>query len=435
VPPHNDLLRRARIEAGFAHRADLARHVNVLLYGPDRTKHSGFDANYLGKLERGLIRWPQRPYRDALRTALRKATDAELGFVESKAEVADTVADVDRREGLRLATTAAGILFAQPMLELLGPTRPTPLPRRISRADVDTVVAVSRIFDSWDNSYGGGLASEAVEAQLRWSAQLLTVECPDKLRPGLHRAVAEQAAIVAFMHFDAYEHADARRRFTFALQCAEAGGSWSQRAIILADMARQAIWCGQADDGLTFVETGLVRADRLTATERAMLQTVRARALAKLGPRRVQEVLTAVGRADEEFARSEPSEDPPWMRFYDHAQHHGDTAHALFDVAVSNGRETEAAERFTYAVQNHGPEYARSRVISQVKLASLTMARDDPRRAAHLGDRALDGVAPLRSLRVADDLRELHRFAGRHASIEEVTNLRERIRDVLGAAA
>ncbi len=45
-----------------------------------------------------------------------------------------------------------------------------------------------------------------------------------------------------------------------------------------------------------------VRADRLTATERAMLFTVRARAFVKFG--RVQDTANAVGMADEEWSHT-----------------------------------------------------------------------------------------------------------------------------------
>jgi hypothetical protein len=237
------------------------------------------------------------------------------------------------------------------------------------------------------------------------------------------------------MLFDAYVHEEARDRFAFALQCVEIGGNWHQRANLLSSMARQAIWCGRPDDGLTYIEMGLVRADRLTATERAMLHTVRSRALAKLGPSRAQEALAAVGTADEEFADSRPAEDPPWMRFYDRAQHHGDTAHALYDVAVLSKRLTEASSRFLYSVEHHEPEFARSRAISRTKLATLTMIQGDPREASSIGQVALDDAGPVRSLRAADDLRTLYRMAGKHQGIAEVDALRARINATVGAAA
>lgn len=162
-----------------------------------------------------------------------------------------------------------------------------------------------------------------------------------------------------------------------------------------------------------------------------MLATVRARALAKLG--RVQECLTAVGQADEAFPHSNPAEDPPWMAFYDSAQHHGDTAHALFDLSL-RGVKTEATSRFAFAVANHGAEYARSQAISQTKLATLTMATGDPYEAASIGTAALKAAGYLRSRRATEDLRELHRQSGRHKTLPVVSELRNRLGVVLGAA-
>ena len=107
--------------------------------------------------------------------------------------------------------------------------------------------------------------------------------------------------------------------FGFALGCAEQARDWPLRAEMLSSMAKQAIWSGQPDDGLTLAEQALVRADRLTATGRALLHTDRARALAKM--RRVQETLTALGAADEHFARSTPAED--WRQLNTRAHQSG----------------------------------------------------------------------------------------------------------------
>ncbi|HKT04808.1 MAG TPA: hypothetical protein VJT31_35285, partial [Rugosimonospora sp.] len=406
-------------------RQEVAEQANAWIFEQHK-KTVALDANYVGKLERGLIRWPHRMYREAFRAVLRVATDAQIGFSGRRRRPA-TVGPVNRQQFLHLA----GSVVALPWLDLFAPIEPTALPRKISRDDIDQVQLASATFMGWDNTYGGGLAREAVHAQLRWSAQLLHVDCPGTLQPDLFAAVAELGGVVGFMAFDAYAHDDARRTFTFSLACAEESKNWHLRASILSMMARQAIWCGQPDTGLTHVETALVRRDRLTATERASLHTLRARALARL--RRPQETLAAVGAADDAFAHAKPGDDPPWMAFYDHAQHHGDTAHALWDLSV-RGRRTQAAQRLAYSVVHHGAEYARSRTISCTKLATLLMVTGDPRKAAAIGNQALDGAAQLRSRRAIDDLWELHRTAARHQAIIDVAELRDRIVETLGAA-
>jgi hypothetical protein len=408
-------------------RSELAKIANEELYPPERRRFSPVNANYVGKLERGEIRWPQPRYQDAFRKALQVGPEADIGFIDPERMAPVRAESVDRRGLLMGAGVTAGLaLFGEPTLSLLAPVADE-LPLRVGRDHIAYVHEVANIFRHLDNSRGGGVARKLADQHLCSLARLLTVNCPGALRPALHTAVAQLAGVVGFMLFDAYDHENARRRFTFALQCAEIGGNWHQRALLLTAMARQAIWCELPDEGLTYIEMGLVRADRLTNTERAMLNTVRARALAKFGPRRAQEALAAVGAADEAFADSEPSEDPAWMRFYDDAQHNGDTAHALFDVAVSTDLATEAITRFGYSVNHHGPEYARSRAISRTKLATLVMKQGDPREAAAIGQQALDDAGSVHSRRAADDLRALSRVATTHATIEEVQLLRTRV--------
>lgn len=189
---------------------------------------------------------------------------------------------------------------------------------------------------------------------------------------------------------------------------------------------------GQPDAGLTYAEKGLVRSDRLTGTEQAMLHTARARAFGKLG--RVRECWLAVRDADDAFAQARPEEDAPWMAYYDEAQHHGDTAHALFDLAILGGQDPgHAIGRFDVAVKGHTDAYKRSRAISRTKLAALTMATGDPQEAAVMGNLALDEVGRLTSRRAADDLRQLGNFAAKHSRTPDAIELRARIADTVSA--
>src|SRR5690606_17445467 len=285
-------------------------------------------------------------------------------------------------------------------------------------------------FQGWDHDYGGGLVRNAVAAQLQYSVMLLDKSrCPRRLHADLYAAVGLLAHAAAFMAFDAYAHDDAQRMFRLALACAEESGAWHLRAKVLSSMARQSIWCGDADNGLTLCELALVRADRLTPAERAMILSARARALAKLG--KVQETLETVKRADEEFARLRPDEEAPWMRYYDTAQHAGDTGHALFDLAIRGRPAADAVNRLADAVAGHTALYVRSRAISGIKLASLVMATGDPEEAASIGVRAVKNAGTVRSRRAQDDMRELHRLARPHANREQVTKLRHPIQSAI----
>ncbi|KOU65955.1 hypothetical protein ADK55_06570 [Streptomyces sp. WM4235] len=324
-----------------------------------------------------------------------------------------------------------GSLAALAPLELtplLTPATPPPVPARITPTEIRQLLDIADGLHGWDNVHGGGgLIGQLSTNAMQWATRLLSVACPAPLRPEFLAAVARLGLVCGASRFDVYRHDEARLAFKIAVECADECRHWHLRAKGYSFLARQAIWIGDADDGLTNAEKGLVRADRLTASERAMLHTARARAFGRL--RNAQGTLTAVGAADDAFAQRRPEDDPPWMAYYDVAQHNGDTAHALWDLAVGieGGDCAQAGQRLRTAVRGHGPAFTRSKVMSCTKLASLVMFRGDPREGAALGHKALKLGDGLTSLRAADDLRELGRFAARHPKIPEAVALGERI--------
>jgi hypothetical protein len=301
------------------------------------------------------------------------------------------------------------------------------LPAEVRPEDIEQVWAASGVLGGWDNLYGGGgLLREACVGQFNWAKGLLATRCPESLSDDLHTAVGRLAVVMGASAFDAYEHQDAARLLDFARSCAEAAGNWHLRAIALNWRARQAIWCGAPDLGLTHAESGLVRADRLTHREQAMLHNARARAWAKMGRR--QETLAAIGRSDDIFGNAKDNEDGPWMAYYDRAQHHGDTGHALFDIALLPGQSPRtAADRLGTAVEGHSDAYVRSRALSGTKLATLMMAVGDPHEAAALASRALDEIGRLRSKRAVTDVQALGKASLPRSRLPEVAALRARV--------
>ncbi|WP_113704731.1 XRE family transcriptional regulator [Nonomuraea lactucae] len=449
MPEPNVLLQQARervpspsAPGESASRQDLADLVNAWILN-ERNRTAGLTANYIGKMERGLVRWPQQDYRDALRAICGADEDKDLGFARRRrTKPPVTVADVDRKQFIR---TAMGIAATVPLAELAAPGQAISPPAVVQPSDISELRTVANVFTTWDHTYGGCLVREAVAAQLRFAVGLLKESrCPAKLHDPLYSAVGWLGHAAAFMAFDAYAHDDARKMFALALACTEEANNWHLRAKVLSSMARQAIWVGDADNGLTLVEFALVRADRLTAGERAMLRSAQARAFAKLG--RVSETWQAVKEADKEFDRIHPAEEKPWMWYYDDAQHQGDTGHAVFDLAIDvralgkvidgqviheavNAQYVgEASDRLASAVAGHTAAYVRSRAISGIKLASLTMAAGDPEEAAAIGGRAVTDAGTVRSRRAQDDMRELARFSRPHERRTPVAELRHRIR-------
>ncbi|MER7049532.1 helix-turn-helix domain-containing protein [Streptomyces jumonjinensis] len=352
------------------------------------------------------------------------------GILESdRSTRLDGVPPVERRA---FAMSGAAALIPIPFTSLIPKAGQSPPPKTVHAEDIEQVDAAATTLAGWDNLHGGGgMVREASVGHLNWARNLLSVKCPPALEKNLFTAVGRLAITIGASAFDAYEHDNARRLVTFGVHCAEAADNWHLRARALNVLARQDIWLGSPNTGLTHAENGLVRADRLTPREQAMLHNARARAWAKMEKR--QEALAAIGRSDDAFSRARPGEDVVWMSFYDHAQHYGDTGHALFDIALLPGQSPrEAAERLRTAVNGHTNAYVRSRAFSGTKLATLMMSTGDPHEAVATANRALNEVGRLRSKRAADDVRALSLASARHRS-PEVIELRRRIGAVVRA--
>jgi len=414
-------------------RQELAELVNAWIWKHHRTTVD-FDRNYIGKIEQGVIRWPGTMCREAFREILSVSDDAGLGFVNARARrQAVTLEEVDeaRRQKFIHTTTLGGVslLLAEPRAVLPERSTPRPTPRRIGASDIAQIHDATQAFDSQSRLYGGGAILEAALGQLHWAAGLLEATCPERLRLQLHAAVGALAETAAYMAVDAGTHAEAHQIFSFALACAEQATDWPLRAKVLSAMAAQAVLTGQPDEGLTLAEQALVRADRLTPAGRAMLHTDRALALTAM--RRVQETLSAVGTADEHFAHFAPDNEPSSMAFYTDALHAQLTGRPLVDLAILGRDPGEATTRLTTAAAGHLKGHTRSRARCLTKLSSLTMATGDPRQAVAIGNEALEIAGTLRSHCATEELRELFRHAAAHQDLEEVADLRHRIRTLV----
>lgn len=419
----NHLLRAAR-ERTPSHvapgepmsRRELAEAVNAWLWRTTGRRYE-VDAHTIARWERGAVRWPQAQFRAALRHVLGADSDTALGF-----RPASHGRPVPRPTAIATGPSLDGMdLGVSPTEFVARINLETPAPTCIGSTEVAQVRATTRALAMSENLHGGGLAAEAASAQLRWATRLLDARADKHTRAGIFEAVGNLAGVVAFSAFDIGDHTAANNCFRFGLWCAEQGGSWELRAATLADMARQAVYVGDLDDALTLIEHAQVRMDRLTATTQTMVSVVRARLLALLG--RHGDARAEVARADAYFAEHDPMTAPPWMTYYDEAEHAGSTARALTPLALEQRQLGEAAERLTTAIHLHSDAYPRSRAFSRARLATLTMRVGDPREAITIGRQALNDAASLHSKRMRDELKALRKAAQVHSAIPEVGDL------------
>ncbi|GAB3484802.1 XRE family transcriptional regulator [Amycolatopsis cihanbeyliensis] len=405
-------------------RTELAEAVNGYLW-ETRGRRYDLDGHAVARYERGAVRWPSAHYREAFRAVLGVDTDADLGFRPTRR--GSTAAAPDEVLLTRVNCDAAVDLdLGVGPAEFLARTRvETPVPTCIGWIDVEHVRSATRAVAMSENLFGGGLSCEAAAAQLGWAGNLLEARADDDVRRAILEAVGNLSGVVAFSAFDIADYDAADRYFRFALWCASRSGSWSLRASTLADMARKAAYVGDLDGAISLIEFAQVRADRVSATARAMMGSVRARLLALVD--RHEEARDDVRRADACFAARVPGDDPPWLCYYDEAEHQGSTGKAMIPVAKKTNTPDLAAPRLAAAVQLQDAHYPRSRAFSRIRLAALTMAVGDPREAATIGRQALVDAAPLRSQRLVNELHGFARLAEQRTDIDDVAELRRDI--------
>jgi hypothetical protein len=340
------------------------------------------------------------------------------------------VDDVNRQAFLRaLAATVAGVAAGDPVAEAL--TRPASgqVPARVGQAEVDQLNHAIEVFGGWQDLYGGGVCRDAIAGHVSWATQLLGAEATEDTKTALYRTVGFLVDVAGWGAFDAGYHDAARKYFNLSLYCAEQGNDWGLRANVLSDMARQAIYIGRPDDGLSLVELAHVREDRQTPTVRAMLSTVRARSLAKL--RRNQDCQAAVRTAEDHFVARQAGNDPDWITYFNEAHLYGDTGHAMLDVALHGEYVNDTRDRLHRAVTSYMSEQARSRAFAVGKLAILELVKGDPQAGVLHAQQALLADAPLRSARAVDDLKALDTALSFRSGVSGAEDVREQIRQAM----
>ncbi|MFF2546639.1 helix-turn-helix domain-containing protein [Kitasatospora sp. NPDC058063] len=384
----------------------------------------------IGKMERGERRCLPH-HAEALDIALDTGGALARGLVLVNMRV-----DLRSGDGSSVETTQAVLPSAASMDGMSQITAPVfrlgPEPSSSVRSgDIAHVESAAAVLRSWDNLHGGGgLVRETAVAQLRWARGLTEAECSSPLRPKLLTAASRLASAAGAVLLDTGEFAEAGRHLRWATELAEEASDWSARAVSFNLRSRLATWCEQYEDGVTLAELGLVRSDRLTPAERAMLNNAAARGHARLGNR--QAALTAIGRSDEAYAQVRAAQESPWMSYYDDAQHHGDTGHAVYDLALAGHAVDDALDRLRKAVDGHSQPFARSRTFSRTKLTGLLLVVGDPDAVLPEAERAVAEVAQLRSHRAMRELQELANIARRYERHNRLQGLHLQIADTVG---
>jgi len=462
VGEHNAALRsaRERLPSRLAPdepmtRAELADAVNAWLWQTTGRRFE-LDDHLIGKWERGVVQYPIREYRAALRAVLGVDSDTELGFrpptrrgataatstlpanapwtrgtIVAEATTAAEWDLVNRREALRGAATIVGAGLLGPLTGWLEPLTDAPLSSRsgaFALAEVEALEHLVATFREW-RSAGAGLGRTAVVGQLSDVAERLRGAPVGPHTDRVFLVAAELAKIAGAMAFDEGAHRIAQRHYLTAAQMAKAGGNPSFGAVALAALARQSFDLGAPDDGLAVVQLAQ-RGTRAFGTPRltAMLATREAWAHAQLGDAR--RFRSSVDAAEDAHAASQAASEPRWLRGLDTAELVGTIGARYRELARHDRRHARhAVDYLDRALEWRDPTRSRNRAFDLVSLGRAHLLIGEPDRAAATVRDALPHIDPRLPGRLGRKIAEWHREAAPFAAVPAVAEVRAQTRD------
>jgi len=433
-------------------RQELAELLNAAVYqATDRI--CAVDGHYIGKLERGSVRWPHADYRTALRVILHADTDADLGFRPHRRTVATSsdliphgtapspVADptgskkppkrrpartlghgreLPADAGIEQLWSPGGLAAAleevapltgssferRQFLALSGVALATAAhewlladPARIAaalagkRVDTGVVTDLTTTLDALrrlDDKLGGQAVHGMVTEQLRLVVRLLrNTSYTQADGQGLYGIAAELARLAGWTSYDAGQHGTAHRYYLVGLRAAHEADAPGIGANILRCMAEQASRLGDPRSGVE-----LLRSARAGA--RGRLTAVESAAL-------VGQLAIAHGRAHdrpaaqaaaeearEHIGQARPGEAPPYAYWVTDGT-------VSYDVGVSmifSGDPAAAIPHLQSAIDRVDLDMPRDLLEFQATAAFAHARSGNPDEAVRLVHHAID-TAPL----------------------------------------
>ena len=347
-------------------------------------------------------------------------------------EPAAEPADEDSRKLMaRLTELTVGTATVDPQA-FAQPVAPawTPLPDRVGLADVARLEAITAQLRATDHEHGGGSCRDAVLSQLGWAQQLLRARIGEEAARALHLAVSELHLLAGWTSFDVGATGPARRHFSRALEHARYVDEPSLIAKALYCFARLHLHHGWLPEAARMLHVGEVAAQQSGFGRAvAMIQANLAWAYASAGDAR--RAVDTIGRARDEYARSESGEVPRWLTFFDSAELQALRGTALASLKTMTPQQrSEAIERFSLSTALRELPQARPRAFELTALSWLLLDDGAVAQGIQVGHDAVTVASGVRSQRVLDRMKPLRARLAQRMTDGDARDLAERIRDL-----
>jgi tetratricopeptide (TPR) repeat protein len=270
-------------------------------------------------------------------------------------------------------------------------------PRPIHEMDVHAVRDATEMFGNFDYRYGGGRPKPLVARYLETDVLPLIpyVSPHTALGQEYFREVAALTRLAGWTAYDIGHHALAQRYLYQAFRLARAGGDKALCGRILAGMSHQANFLGHYERAVHLARAAAQGAQsQATPTTMALFHAMEARALASQG--NSGETATALTTAEAWMARSQPENDPSWIKYFDRAELHAEFAHCFRDLGDSD----LAAHHAQASINESENMYVRSLSFCRTVLATAHLQANELDEALTVARGVVDTAAELKSFRV-----------------------------------
>jgi transcriptional regulator with XRE-family HTH domain len=275
------------------------------------------------------------------------------------------------------------------------------------------------VFRSWDASGASGLKRKAVVGQLNAVAENVRETGDIRSRNTLLPIMAELAQLAGWMAYDNGLLGTAQRYYLLALHaCKETGSTALALGVkVIGDMAKLSRSVGRYEDSLHLAQSGLYALPR-TANKhvRAELLALEASAYARLGSREASNAVRSAEASREvwhEATTTGPT--PNWLYYLDESEVDCLAANTYTQLALHTddrtrrGNYADQAEKHALrARRNRSEDYNRSRVLDEIRLATVRLSQGEPVEAVAVAATALNLAEPVHSSIVHRRLSEFH---------------------------
>jgi tetratricopeptide (TPR) repeat protein/transcriptional regulator with XRE-family HTH domain len=324
---------------------------------------------------------------------------------------------------------SAGLTAAEIDLIAVHPHR-TPAPQQVRATEVTQLRALTDALQAYDAAHGGGSCRDAILAHTSWAEALLNADMADHVRTDLLSAVTDLKTLAGWTAHDLGLAHEACSYIAQAVQTAKEADDPGHTAIALHHLGRVPLDNNDPPQALKLFQLGQISAqDAQSSSAVSLLLVDQALAYAQLGD--AQQAMTALRRAEDEYAHSDHDEDPVFLRFFDRGALETNAARVHSALALTHsGHREEAMTRLERAITEAPTGRARQRAFNLAWLATCHLAEGDTATGTALGTHAIDAVRDLRSVRILDHLAPLQAQAQRHARDTDASHLAHEIQRV-----